>query len=117
MLLKKYFWWERNEGNYNGTESETEYASDEDRLNMQRNASNETFLIFNIPNITKEENVIIPPGQGKILVPILSDDFCEEQALHYLHPTGKFCYKAPRHVCKASSFYKLRNKVPKPSDF
>ena len=48
---------------------------------MQRNASNETFLILNIPNIIKEENVIVPPGQGKILVSILRYDFCEEQAL------------------------------------
>ena len=43
------------------TESETEYASVEDPLNMHRPASNETTLISDIPNILNEERVIIAP--------------------------------------------------------
>ena len=39
--------------------------------------------------------MMIPPGQGKNPVSILSDEFCEEQAFPYLLSKGKFGYKAP----------------------
>ena len=77
--------------------SETEFASVEDLLNMQRIASNERFLVFQIQNIINDENVIIAPGQGK-KVSVLSDEFCEEQAFPYLLPKGKFGYDAPRDI-------------------
>ena len=77
--------------------SETEFASVEDLLNMQRIASNERFLVFQIQNIINDENVIIAPGHGK-KVSILSDEFCEEQAFPYLLPKGKFGYDAPRDI-------------------
>ena len=44
---------------------ETEFASVEDPLNMHRTASNETTLVFEIPSIVNEENVIIALGQRK----------------------------------------------------
>ena len=44
---------------------ETEFASAEDPLNMHRTASNETTLVFEIPSIVNEENVIIALGQRK----------------------------------------------------
>ena len=72
----------------NVTESETEYASVEDPLNIHRTASNETTLVSNIPNIVSNENIIIAPGQEKTPVSVLSDEFCEEQAFPYLLPTG-----------------------------
>ena len=66
--------------NINNTEEETKHASVEDSLNMHRIASNETTLISEIPDIIIEENVIIAPRQGKIVVSISSDQFCKEQA-------------------------------------
>ena len=47
------------------TRSETEFASAEDPYNIHRTASNETTLVFEIPNTIDEENVIVAPGQGK----------------------------------------------------
>ena len=38
----------------------------EDPLNMYRTASNETALIYDIPNMINEENIIIAQGQKKI---------------------------------------------------
>ena len=74
----------------NVNESESEYASVEDRLNIHRTASKETTLVSAIPNIVSNQNNIIAPGQGKTPVSVLSDEFCEEQAFPYLLPTGKF---------------------------
>ena len=45
--------------------SETEFASVEDLLNMYRTTSNETTHVSESSNIINEENVIIPPEQGK----------------------------------------------------
>ena len=74
----------------NVNESESEYASVEDRLNIHRTASKETTLVSAIPNIVSNQNNIIAPGQGKTPISVLSDEFCEEQAFPYLLPTGKF---------------------------
>ena len=82
----------------NVNESEKEYASVEDPLDMHRTASNETTLISNIPNIVSNQNIIIEPGQGKTPVSVLSDKFCEEQTFPYLLPTGRFGYNAPRDI-------------------
>ena len=79
----------------NVNESETEYASVEDPLKIQRTVSNETTLVSDIPNIVNNENIIIAPCQRKTLVSDVSHEFCEEQAFHYLLPTGKFGYNAP----------------------
>ena len=49
----------------------------EDPLNMYRTASNETALIYDIPNMINEENIIIAQRQKKNS--ILSNKFCEEQ--------------------------------------
>ena len=46
--------------------SETEFALVEDPLNMNRTASNETFLVSETPNIINDEHVAIASGQGKI---------------------------------------------------
>ena len=51
--------------NINYNISETEFASVEDLLNMYRTTSNETTLVSESSNIINEENVIIPPEQGK----------------------------------------------------
>ena len=66
--------------NITDTEIETEYASVEDPLNMNRPVSNETTLISEMPKTINEERVTIAPRQGKILVSILSDELREEQA-------------------------------------
>ena len=82
----------------NVNESESEYASVEDRLNIHRTASKETTLVSAIPNIVSNQNIIIAPGQGKTPVSVLSDEFCEEQAFPYLLPTDRFAYSAPRDI-------------------
>lgn len=46
------------------------FASVDDPLNMYRNASSETAYVFEITNITNEENVTIAPGQRKVPVSI-----------------------------------------------
>ena len=48
------------------------HAPLKDPLNMRRTTSNETTLIFEIPNKTNLENVIIAPRQGKKQVSILT---------------------------------------------
>ena len=53
-------------------DTDTGYASVEDPLYMHRPESNETSLVFEIPNIVNEENSIIGSGQGKKPVSILS---------------------------------------------
>ena len=78
---------EMNE-NINDTENETECASVKDPLSIHRISSNGQLFFSQIPNITNEENFIIVPGQRKIPVLILSDEFCEDQAFSCLFTTG-----------------------------
>ena len=78
--------------------SEIEFASVEDPLNMHRNATYETTLVFEIPSIISDENVIIATGQGEKPVSVLSDEFCEKQTFAYLFAEGKFGYNAPRDI-------------------
>ena len=92
----KLFWMGKKSGKINHIESRTEYASVEGPLNMHRTASNKTTLISEIPNVINEQNVIIAPGQGQIPVLMLSDEFCEDQALPYLLPKGNFGHIASR---------------------
>ena len=82
-------------------DTETEHASVEDSLNMYKTASNETTLVSEIPSIIDEENVVIAPGQEEKIVPILSDEFCEEQSFQ-----GEFSYKSPRDspICHVQYF-------------
>ena len=68
----------------------------DDPLNLHRVAANETTLISEIPDIIDEGNITIAPGQGRFLVSILRDDYCEKLAFSYLFSTGKFGYKAKR---------------------
>ena len=70
----------------NMNDAEIDYASVENPLNIHRFPLNEATLISEIPNLINEENVIIAPGQGKNLVSILSDEFCEERTFPYLLP-------------------------------
>ena len=70
----------------------------EDPLNMHRTASNKTTLVFQIPNVINEENIIIAPGQGKTPVSILNDEFCEGHSYFHLLLKGKFGYNAPRYI-------------------
>ena len=51
-----------------------------------------TTCVFN------KENVINAPEQGKKLVSVLSNEFCEEQAFSYRLPKDKLSYNAPRDV-------------------
>ena len=46
-------------------------------------------LVFEISNITSEKHFFIAPGQRKIPVSILSDEYCEDEAFSYLLLTGK----------------------------
>ena len=48
--------------------------------------------------IINEENVIIAPGQGKIPVSVLRDEFWEKQAFPHLLPKGKFVYNVTRNI-------------------
>ena len=68
------------------------FASVDDPLNMYRNASSETAYVFEITNITNEENVTIAPGQRKVPVSIWRGKFCKEQAFPHLLLKGKFGY-------------------------
>ena len=45
--------------------SQTQFASFEDLLNMQRTTSSEITLASELPNIINGDNVIIASGQGK----------------------------------------------------
>ena len=65
---------------------------------MHRDGSNETAPVSEIPYIINDENVIIAPGQGKIPISILNDEFFEEHACPYLLAKGKFGYEAPRDI-------------------
>ena len=65
---------------------------------MHRTGSNETAIVSEIPSIINNENVKISPGQGEKRVSVLNDEFCEEKAVPYLLPKGKFGYKAPRDI-------------------
>ena len=67
-------------------DTETEYASVEDLLNMHRTVSNKTTLISEIPNVNNEEDVIIALGQRKKTALILIDEIYIEQAFPYLPP-------------------------------
>ena len=91
----------RKEVGEKGNDTETEHASVEDSLNMYKTASNETTLVSEIPSIIDEENVVIAPGQEEKIVPILSDEFCEEQSFQ-----GEFSYKSPRDspICHVQYF-------------
>ena len=77
---------------------ETEYGSAEDPLSMHRDGSNEIAPVSEIPYIINDENVIIAPGQRKIPISILNDEFFEEHACPYLLAKGKFGYEAPRDI-------------------
>ena len=74
--------------NINDTKNETECASVKDPLNIHRISSNGQLFFSQIPNITNEENFIIVPGQRKIPILVLSDKFCEDQAVSCLFTTG-----------------------------
>ena len=65
---------------------------------MHRTGSNETALASETSSINNNKNVIIAPGQPKKPVSVLSAEFCEEQAFHYLLPKGKFGCKAHRDI-------------------
>ena len=45
--------------------SEPEFASIEGPLSMHRTGSNETIVVFEIPNIIIDKNIVIPPAQKK----------------------------------------------------
>ena len=70
---------------------ETEYGSAEDPLSMHRDGSNEIAPVSEIPYIINDKNVIIAPGQRKIPISILNDEYFEEHAC-------KFGYEAPRDI-------------------
>ena len=53
-------------------------------------------MVYEIPNIVENENLIVAPCQGKTPVAIANDEFCEELAFPYLFPSGKFGYKVKR---------------------
>ena len=56
---------DRKELSETRNDTEKEYASVKDPLNLQRTSSNETTLVSETPSIINEQNVIIAPGQGK----------------------------------------------------
>ena len=65
-------------------------------LNADRAAEYETTLVPEIPRMIEDDNVIMAPPQSKTPVSILYDDHCEELALPYLLPTGRFGYNVER---------------------
>ena len=98
VLLKKIVFDGKEMTENINNSSETELTSLEDPLNVHRTISNESNHVSEIPNIINDENVIFATGQGKKLVSILSDGFCEEQAFPYLLPKSIFRYNAPREI-------------------
>ena len=48
----------------NMNDTEIEYVSVKDPVNIHRSASNDTTLVSEVPNMVNEENVIIVPAQG-----------------------------------------------------
>ena len=74
------------------------FESVDDPLNAHRAAGCETTLVPDIPRIIEDDNVIIPPGQGKTRVSVFNDDHCEKLSFPYLFPTRKFAYKVKREI-------------------
>ena len=83
---------EKMDKNTNKNTTEAEYSSVEDPLNMYKPATNDTTLISEIPKMINGQNIIIVSGEGKISVPILGDEVCEEEAFPYLLRKGKLGY-------------------------
>ena len=78
----------------------------ENPLDIFRIASNESTLISSFPNIDSEESIIsIAPGEGKRLMLVLNDDYCEERAHPHLFPNGKFGYKVEKDIPLSPSKY------------
>ena len=65
-------------------DTETEYASVEDLLNMYKTASKVKTLVSTIiiPNIINEKNIIITPELGKKSISVLNDGFCAKQKVN-----------------------------------
>ena len=78
----------------------------ENPLDEYRTPANETALIAEIPSLSDvEESISLSPGEGKIPVSPLNDQFCEELAHPHLFPTGRFGYKIKREVPLSASKY------------
>ena len=61
-------------------------------------ATNEVLLIWEVPHLVVENNVILATGKIKPLCIFLSDDHFVELAFAHLFPDGKFGYKVKREV-------------------
>ena len=77
-------------------DTETEYASVEDLLNLLRTVSNIRNLISEIQKINNEKNVIIALGKKKKTDLILMDEVYIEQAFPYLPSINTFGYNTFR---------------------
>lgn len=86
----------REEVSESRNDTETEYVSVEDLLNLLRTVSNIRNLISEIQNINNEENVIIALGQRKKTDLILMDEVYIEQAFPYLPSISTFGYNTFR---------------------
>ena len=76
-----------------GTLEDENFEEVEDPGNLQRIATNKTSLISEVLHLVDENKIILAPGQSKTLLPILSDDHCEELAFPHLFPDGKLGYR------------------------
>ena len=74
---------------------DSQIEENENPLDAHRLGAYETTLISNMP---QSEELTIAPGEGKQLMSILNDQYCEELAHPHLFPTGNFGYKIERNV-------------------
>ena len=81
----------------NRNDTETEYASVENPLDMHRTASNsikwDNSCFWDSKYLINEKDTIIAPGQGKKPVSIFSYEFCKDQAFPYLLPRVNLAIK------------------------
>ena len=69
-----------------------------DSGNLYLTATNEVLLIWEVPHLVVENNIILATGKIKPLCLFLSDDHFVELAFAHLFPDGKFGYKVKREV-------------------
>ena len=80
-------------------ESDIDEFSNEDPLSTFRSAAVETVLISEVPHLLLDkENAVIAPGEGKVPLSVIDDEYCEELAHPHLFPTGKFGYNVKRDI-------------------
>ena len=82
-------------GNHQKFDKSDTLEEDENPLDLCRFISQDTMFLS---NMTRAEETSIAPGEGKELISILNDKYCEDLAVPCLFPKRKFGYKVERKI-------------------